>query len=780
LGTCDDIFVLPHADPTWKLHGNLLDWNNTYKGAIWLGCHAGSVLSNIYNPDDVDQQMNFLMTKITAVNSVNQQYIAPVAGKAQSAQNSLISYQHHSGGTQPYLTNTDAAGTHTLASGTLAAPDDWVSQYIGTSDAAQLNGSEQIYLPVMGGGWLPSTKIITWDPDQSDVVGDKNGQKITSPGPAVLIAYGRAFGDNNRGLVMMEAGHQIYGAATADPNKGVLASPSVAADRAFLNWSYWAIADKAPKISNLNINSHATPQQYNSADFSLTYASPINSPLANVQWSCIYKDDGTSAGTFSPNNSATETSTTFTPNAVANNRQVVFTVVVTDACGRFDVDEWASTAIVGNVFDDANGLTDGKINGTGTNISGALNVVLYNQTTGLVAAVVPVAADGSYTVIPQAGSGNYTLMLTTEKPAIGTAAPTTSVLPSGWKNTGESATTASANDGSVDGKVSINLEEPSITTYFGIDQAPVANTTMVPLTQTPPANTVLKLDGTTDQLPVMSGTDGEDGTYTGGTGSINNPQGVVIASLPTGGTLLYNGVAVTQSDITSQVKFVDPTLFSIELTGSDYTSIAFSYAYADAAGIVGNPANYSVSLPYGLPIKFVPGSFKAIQSANNVVVSWATASEIDNAGFEVERSTDGKAFSKIGYVVTKSLNGNSNLQLDYNFTDKSPVPGVDNYYRLKQVDNDGSYTYSSVVLTHIGQSVLFNVYPNPAGDYINVGNAAIGNTLRIIGMDGKVYRATEVTTNPQKVSLSNIPSGLYFVQIVKENIVMESVKFVKQ
>ncbi|MBU3714237.1 MAG: hypothetical protein FGM46_04740 [Ferruginibacter sp.] len=66
LGACSDIFVMPHADPKWATHGNLYNWNLQYKGAIWLGCHAGSALENMYNPANTSEQTNFLSTKATS------------------------------------------------------------------------------------------------------------------------------------------------------------------------------------------------------------------------------------------------------------------------------------------------------------------------------------------------------------------------------------------------------------------------------------------------------------------------------------------------------------------------------------------------------------------------------------------------------------------------------------------------------------------------------------------------------------------------------------------
>ncbi len=65
LGNCDDIYVMPHADPTWTTHNNLYYWNLTYKGAIWAGCHAVSAMENLNGPDIVTpsttRRLNFLM-----------------------------------------------------------------------------------------------------------------------------------------------------------------------------------------------------------------------------------------------------------------------------------------------------------------------------------------------------------------------------------------------------------------------------------------------------------------------------------------------------------------------------------------------------------------------------------------------------------------------------------------------------------------------------------------------------------------------------------------------
>ncbi|MCU7549072.1 Ig-like domain-containing protein [Chitinophagaceae bacterium LB-8] len=319
LGACNDIFVLPHADPVWSTHGNLYNWNLTYKGAIWTGCHAGSALANMYNPANISQQSNFLVNKVTSGGN----YIAPVPGSTNYAQNSLVLWKNHGNGTSPY--NTNVSPVPSSQTGNVAPPDDWVSQFIGLPDAATQNGGEQIYMPVLGGSWLSTTQIITYDPTQADVPGK-------SPGAAVVIAYGRSLSDPNRGLVMYEAGHSL--------NKGTVGD--VAAQRAFFNWSFVAVKEKAVQVSDIQ-GIPADGKVYTSTQLSLSASSPVGSNLVTYAWTCVKVSDGSVIGSFSPNNSGNASNTVFTPGAVAAPTPVIFNVTVTDACGRSTTSVHTST-----------------------------------------------------------------------------------------------------------------------------------------------------------------------------------------------------------------------------------------------------------------------------------------------------------------------------------------------------------------------------------------------------------------------------------------------------
>ena len=145
-----------------------------------------------------------------------------------------------------------------------------------------------------------------------------------------------------------------------------------------------------------------------------------------------------------------------------------------------------------------------------------------------------------------------------------------------------------------------------------------------------------------------------------------------------------------------------------------------------------------------LPVELV--SFTATAKAQTVVLTWETASEINNDYFEVLRSVDGINFKKIGEVAGA---GNSDKSLRYEFADKLPVAGVA-YYQLKQVDYNGMYDYSdkvSVEWISTGEYAAFvelNLYPNPAAQ----GEAKLrvtglqprsAVTVKLLDMFGKVH-----------------------------------------
>ncbi|MDX2249103.1 MAG: T9SS type A sorting domain-containing protein [Bacteroidia bacterium] len=164
-------------------------------------------------------------------------------------------------------------------------------------------------------------------------------------------------------------------------------------------------------------------------------------------------------------------------------------------------------------------------------------------------------------------------------------------------------------------------------------------------------------------------------------------------------------------------------------------------------------------------------SFTATSVNDAVQLEWITASESNNHFFTVERSYDGDE-----YLVVENIPGagNSDRVLTYNITDRRPGKGTI-WYRLKQTDFDGEYTYGSIVTVTLDQDgpQLF-LYPNPASDgpfflELHGLRAEVDMQIRILDVTGKeVYFSHEKAgrngsfTSQIQPSLS---SGLYFVQV---------------
>ncbi len=174
-----------------------------------------------------------------------------------------------------------------------------------------------------------------------------------------------------------------------------------------------------------------------------------------------------------------------------------------------------------------------------------------------------------------------------------------------------------------------------------------------------------------------------------------------------------------------------------------------------------------------LPVELT--SFTAIVNGRNVKLVWNTASELNNFGFEIERATI-NTWNKIGFVEGA---GNSNTPRSYAFVDGF-AQGVAQY-RLKQIDRDGSFEYSSIVEANIALSAndltLAQNYPNPFNPTTNISFVmptqtkatvkvynSIGQTVAIM-FDGIAQEGLNIVT----FDASSIPSGIYFYTLQSGN-----------
>jgi Secretion system C-terminal sorting domain len=156
--------------------------------------------------------------------------------------------------------------------------------------------------------------------------------------------------------------------------------------------------------------------------------------------------------------------------------------------------------------------------------------------------------------------------------------------------------------------------------------------------------------------------------------------------------------------------------------------------------------------------------------SNSSLLTWLTASEKDNATFQIERSANATDFSPIGEVKGA---GNSNAVKNYTFTDATPLSGV-NYYRLKAVDYNGAATLSKIVSVNFtgknGDKTA--VYPNPVSDVLRVDYTATDaatTAIQVTDLTGRVIISQNVSVtkgaNLLPLNIASLPSGAYLVKI---------------
>lgn len=164
-----------------------------------------------------------------------------------------------------------------------------------------------------------------------------------------------------------------------------------------------------------------------------------------------------------------------------------------------------------------------------------------------------------------------------------------------------------------------------------------------------------------------------------------------------------------------------------------------------------------------LPIDLV--SLEALSMPKSIMVKWATSSETGNDYIAVERSADGQNFLEIGRVTGS---GTSDLTNDYELEDSRPVSGT-NYYRLRQVDYDGTTAYSHIVNADFGGAAAgaMKVFPTivAAGELLNVDLTEVTTTLlRVIDGNGRIVTTYPVATGSVvSLPLISLRPGMYFL-----------------
>jgi len=175
---------------------------------------------------------------------------------------------------------------------------------------------------------------------------------------------------------------------------------------------------------------------------------------------------------------------------------------------------------------------------------------------------------------------------------------------------------------------------------------------------------------------------------------------------------------------------------------------------------------FSIASQGALPIELI--SFNAKPNGKAVQLDWRTASELNNAFFHIERSENSRDFVEIGKIQGA---GTSHTSLEYRFTDAFPMTGW-NYYRLRQEDFDGQFSFSpvkAVLMGKDGDPSRLQLFPNPVSNELQLKTADLiqpGDRLEIYDFTGQMvqrFSASDALNTP--VDVSQLPAGSYTVRL---------------
>ncbi len=176
---------------------------------------------------------------------------------------------------------------------------------------------------------------------------------------------------------------------------------------------------------------------------------------------------------------------------------------------------------------------------------------------------------------------------------------------------------------------------------------------------------------------------------------------------------------------------------------------------------------YNTNFPF--PITLL--DFDAVrQDRDHVALTWITASELQNRGFDIEMSFDKQTFETIGFVEGAGTTQETQTYM-WTYPNRKAA-----YYRLRQVDFDGAFTFSPIRFVNgIGEEFVWNIYPNPAQDavMIDMGQTTSNVLLRVWSVNGKelIHLRGELETINQQLNTELVqwPVGIYQIQVQSDN-----------
>lgn len=245
-------------------------------------------------------------------------------------------------------------------------------------------------------------------------------------------------------------------------------------------------------------------------------------------------------------------------------------------------------------------------------------------------------------------------------------------------------------------------------------------------------------------IPQQEGRAGEFFEYTVPAGNFEDEDGwiarIEVAGLPNGLTFDGQKIAGTPSQ---------PGNVNVTITAVD-----------DEGGTVSTTLPLLIRDPGSLDVRFHQGlQARAVEQA--VSLTWGTDQEVNSSHFEVQRSANGLSFQTIGNVPSRQ---NAESMHTYSWDDQAPAAGL-NYYRLRSVDLDGTFTFTEIVSVAMQRSAgLGVIFPNPATDQF----AILKEKPTLVELHTLTGQKLQ-TTSSDRMSVKHLSSGIYLIRVLYEN-----------
>ncbi|MDE1192293.1 MAG: T9SS type A sorting domain-containing protein [Arachidicoccus sp.] len=246
-----------------------------------------------------------------------------------------------------------------------------------------------------------------------------------------------------------------------------------------------------------------------------------------------------------------------------------------------------------------------------------------------------------------------------------------------------------------------------------------------------------------------------------------------------------NSIA-TEQDGSTVSNTIDTSINGTDTTFTEKDSTKYSYTDETAEAVPydyrilindrkGVASNTVVSAFSTLPVTYAKDFAGTVTTSGNVL-TWATAQEINNKGFNILRSTDKISWTNIAWQPSEVINGKGT---DYKYVDNTAGKGI-NYYQLQQVDLDG-HTSNSEIISLNSEGSVITIYPNPVQSTLYINNTLAGSSYKIVNIAGKVFLSGKISNDKTNIDALSLTPGLYIVELLDQNgEKLKSFKFIKK